>query len=520
MGGIKLSVEYVKDVINYEELIGEGQSQTMVNGDIVISERDGDVSKVLYCDGEAVVLNCQVVEDRVIVEGRMNFRVYYSSNDTRNIYKVEASSNFTHNIQIPGARNEHTPKVEAEIEHMEYQVTTNKKIRVNAVINLKGHVYNRATKETIVDIKGQDVQMLRESVEIDEYLRDVKEESMIKAEINSEKEIEEIAKTEVFVYKRDYQVLDGKVLINATAKARMLVKSKDGEYFMLEQDIPFSHEVVAEEVKPNMKIDVMCKVKEVYAEVQENEEGERKVVSVQANVEIYVKVYSTRQLQNILDAYSSDSRYEFEKENIKCFSYHDEATDSQVLKDRITVPEDEAIVEVKYVDAKPVITEVKVLEDKATCEGILRCNLVYVKAKEEPELEGYEEELPFKFTLDIPMAKIDMLPICLVKLESLSYEKFADKEVNVKANLVCHMKLYKKSVYDILKSLKEIDITEMIKNMSSLVIYTVQPHDTLWKIAKKYGTKVEDIVKLNDIENPDYIEPGMKIIVPKKTFMK
>lgn len=362
--------------------------------------------------------------------------------------------------------------------------------------------------------------MLRESVEIDEYLRDVKEESMIKAEINSEKEIEEIAKTEVFVYKRDYQVLDGKVLVNATAKARMLVKSKDGEYFMLEQDIPFSHEVVAEEVKPNMKIDVMCKVKETYAEVSENEEGERKVVSVQANVEIYVKVYSTRQLQNILDAYSSDSRYEFEKENIKCFSYHDEATDSQVLKDRITVPEDEAIVEVKYVDAKPVITEVKVLEDKATCEGILRCNLVYVKAKEEPELEGYEEELPFKFTLDIPMAKIDMLPTCSVKLESLSYEKFADKEVNVKANLVCHMKLYKKSVYDILKSLKEIDITEMIKNMPSLVIYTVQPHDTLWKIAKKYGTKVEDIVKLNDIENPDYIEPGMKIIVPKKTFMK
>ncbi|MCX7904043.1 MAG: LysM peptidoglycan-binding domain-containing protein, partial [Caloramator sp.] len=115
---------------------------------------------------------------------------------------------------------------------------------------------------------------------------------------------------------------------------------------------------------------------------------------------------------------------------------------------------------------------------------------------------------------------IDMIPMCSVKLESISYEKFSDKEVNVKANLVCHMKLYKKSVYDILKSLNEIDITEMIKNMPSLVIYTVQPHDTLWKIAKKYGTKVEDIVKLNEIENPDYIEPGMKIIVPKKTFMK
>ena len=35
--------------------------------------------------------------------------------------------------------------------------------------------------------------------------------------------------------------------------------------------------------------------------------------------------------------------------------------------------------------------------------------------------------------------------------------------------------------------------------------YTVQPGDTLWKIAKKYGSTVDDIVRVNGIENPDKI---------------
>lgn len=38
--------------------------------------------------------------------------------------------------------------------------------------------------------------------------------------------------------------------------------------------------------------------------------------------------------------------------------------------------------------------------------------------------------------------------------------------------------------------------------------YTVQPGDSLWKIAMRFGTTVEALVRLNDIANPDLIYPG------------
>ena len=47
------------------------------------------------------------------------------------------------------------------------------------------------------------------------------------------------------------------------------------------------------------------------------------------------------------------------------------------------------------------------------------------------------------------------------------------------------------------------------------VIYMVQKGDSLWKIAKKYRTTVADIIAVNEIENPELIYPGQKLLIIK-----
>jgi len=45
------------------------------------------------------------------------------------------------------------------------------------------------------------------------------------------------------------------------------------------------------------------------------------------------------------------------------------------------------------------------------------------------------------------------------------------------------------------------------------IIYTVKSGDTVYAIARRYGTSVDNIVRFNYLANPDLIYPGQRLVV-------
>ena len=48
-----------------------------------------------------------------------------------------------------------------------------------------------------------------------------------------------------------------------------------------------------------------------------------------------------------------------------------------------------------------------------------------------------------------------------------------------------------------------------------LIMYIVKKDDTLWEIAKRFGSTIDDIVRANGIENENLIYPNQKLYIPR-----
>ena len=72
---------------------------------------------------------------------------------------------------------------------------------------------------------------------------------------------------------------------------------------------------------------------------------------------------------------------------------------------------------------------------------------------------------------------------------------------------------------NIIDDIEAQEFTKNIDDYDSLIIYIVQKGDTLWKIAKRFRSTVEDISRVNGIEDPNQIQVGQKIYIPKHVKM-
>ncbi|MEG0004924.1 MAG: DUF3794 domain-containing protein [Clostridium sp.] len=519
-----MSAQLLKDTVNYERLVGEGTGQTMVSQDLVLSDRNPEIGKILSIDGKVNIISAETNQDKVVVDGKITVDVFYSSSeDSKGIYKLSSSNNFTQNINLPQCDGGMKSLTEATIEHIEYEMVSNRKIKVNSIVNLESVVFSKENVEVVVDMKGEEIQLLRNNLEVSEYLGEDKAQSIVKVNVNipdEKDEVSSVLKSDVTIHRKDIIVQDGKALINAAGIARLMYDTSSEDVYTVDEEFSFEAEVSIDNIKDGARCDVSFKVIDVYESVIENDLGERRQVEIEAVVDVCAKAYGSKNIQSIVDAYSPEEGYEFEKVNIKSLNFFSEGTDSQTIKERVNLESNETpINQIKYVALKPVVTELKVVDDKVIAEGILEMNMLYAAAAEEGGISSFEDEITFKTSVDIKGARIDMTPSIDINVEHISFDKISGREVDLKIILNANAKLSQKNSFELIKNVVEVDISESLKSMPTFVIYSVQESDNLWKIAKRYGTTIEDIVKVNEIENPDYINTGAKIIIPKKSFL-
>ena len=180
------------------------------------------------------------------------------------------------------------------------------------------------------------------------------------------------------------------------------------------------------------------------------------------------------------------------------------------IREKINIPELETgkIVDVMIT---PIINKENKLNGKILFEGEMELNFIFTD-NSTVGINTKNVTIPFEQTID----EIDTMKECKTETTiEVNTQEILNQTgiVNANVDLDFETDTYKTLAIPVISNIT-IEDEEKLEDYS-VIIYMVKNGDTLWKIAKKFGSTVDDISRVNGMKNPNKINIGEKIYIPK-----
>ena len=238
-------------------------------------------------------------------------------------------------------------------------------------------------------------------------------------------------------------------------------------------------------------------------------------ISVELEVEMFCRVFGSREVNAIQDMYSPSRNLKINQKSVSTMVNMKNTVNTINVREKVKLEEADYD-KVCDVMIEHVVNEINVLTDIAKYSGDI--NLRFILSNNDgTEFKAQNASIPFTFNQEIE--GIDSSSNIDIELSSISSEFTKDNmEVSAKIDLEARTNSYNVENIGVIDNIEELEAS--CDNPYSMVIYFVKPGDTLWKIAKKYRSTIEDIVRINNIENPNKINPGMQLFIPRCSACK
>ena len=158
--GAAKALEVLREELPLQRFVGESLSQAVVEGEVALPGGLREETTVLSAEAMAVLDRSVAEADRVTAEGKVVFHVLYTQGDPTHVSALEASAEFSHPVELPGAQAGMTAPVSLMVEHVEASAQGGR-LHLMAILRVQVRVFSDEPMEVVTGVRGADGLMLR-----------------------------------------------------------------------------------------------------------------------------------------------------------------------------------------------------------------------------------------------------------------------------------------------------------------------------------------------------------------------
>lgn len=503
-------VDVSKDKLILNKLISEKQETIVVQGDMIVPDSKPDILSTLNTSGIVSIYKKEGMNGRVRVDGNINVYIMYLADSAEDkVRGINTNLDFSENFVLSDCTQEMRAELETCIKSIECKVLNGRKINIKVTLNTKIRVYSKEENEVICDINDSNIQVLKPSYKIDSLIGEGTTKAYIKETvmIDSKDNLAELLKVNCKIVDSDIKISYNKVLAKAEVELKMMYLTEDNRISCVTARIPIVGFIDMPNVTENSMCNANYQIKNIIIKPNSIEEHS---IYVEIEVEISCEACEQKEINLIEDLYSTCGNLEFNKRVVRTISNKAQRKETLNINERVNVPEI-AGRQLIDVDIVPIITKTNKMNSKIMYEGDMELVLTYAD-ESQMQTNTKNVTIPFELTLDNVENAENMNEITNIEVKSNNCKLEGDT-VNCNIDLAFDVKLQEDTNLNIIDDVIEAE-GEDIQDYS-VVIYIVKRGDTLWNIAKRFKSTVDDIARVNGIENPNSIMVGEKLYIPR-----
>ena len=506
--------------IHWKEEMGVEKSQILLEGDMIVPDSKPDLQEILCCEGKVTLKDKRISDDRISFSGEVEVCVLYrAKNGEKPLYAMKTTLPLEDFLHMEGLEKGWDVELTAELEHLDCQIINDRKIGLKAVLLAEAKGEQKKTAEILRNMQGDGVETLTETLRMEQEQAAWKDRFTIKEELvlpQSQPEMGEILMEQVRLTDQEIRPMEGKAMVRGNLCIRMLYMDEEGNLGSLAEKIPFSGYLEKEGIDPKTNLTGNLTIEESRLTPGMDEDGEARVLHVDGAVGAQLAGTEMMEEEILLDAYAPKGTVSLQKEKITSPMTVAEGGNQFTIRERIYLhPEEMPMLRAEMAWGNVRLSEEKVSRDGVTSEGVLQMYLLYHCADDGKPVCLLQRGIPFEQTMELKGVREGDRADVTLALEELDFQMLSEREGELRATLTMEATVARPIEAEVVTDALFAEETES-QPKAGAVIYMVQKDDSLWKIAKCYRTTVADIVAINEIENPELIYPGQKLLIIKR----
>lgn len=506
-----MAIETTKDSVCISQIMEQKNESVIVEGDSIIPDIKPDILSAISTSGTVCIYKKEILEGKVRIDGSIDAYIMYLADDENGgVRSINSSINFTQLIDMEKAKTDMILDTQVTLKSIECRVINGRKISTKAILDIGVKVSSNENVDIINHVKLKDIQTLTKDLSINSLIgsgstKVYAKDTLVLDNIDN---LAEVMKADIRIINKDTKISYNKVLAKSDMSVKILYLTDDNRICSVENVIPVMGFIDIPDIAEENICDVKYEIKNLLIKPNNVEEHS---IYVEAELEIFCEVYKNQEVSLIQDLYSPSTNLIFTQKQIKVMQ------SKETMQGTCNIRENQQIAglqgnQIYDVAVNAEIKKQTLLNDRILYEGELKLNFIYAGANH----SGVDTKLitiPFNFNMDFNGVNVNSTIDTSIEIGMQDFVVTSDEKIDVKVDLIFITTLFKNADVRIIDDVKEDENRNI--NSYSMIIYFVKPGDTLWKIAKRFGSTVEEIARVNGIELIDKLNVAQQLFIPR-----